>query len=390
MAQPTLAARFPSFLLGLAVLLPYNVVVTAIDFFRVKFGREETRMLEHAFVIAYQLLNVSSLAAVLARRKAPPRSALITGLLAYVLLTLLALYGPALWTTVAAVGLLGLGDAVVSVGAYGAAAARPLATEAVSAGNGASGAVVSALRILTKLVLRQNADGVRTSTVLFACLTVAVLLAAAVVAWRERAPEPPPEEGGLEFQDLTAAAAAEDDEGRPGEDEMAEVAPPPPPPLSTMAVARLVRIQGVQVTLTFWATLACFPGLLAAIPSSSTHMNETGWFTVLLIAAFNFGDLFGRCLPAPFRRHTTIIVSARFLAFPVLIYFCTVLTIDVLAYCVLAMLGITNGGCATVSMATGPTMVPAASRQRAATVMVAFLTAGLTLGVTTGYALSNW
>ncbi|CBI32138.3 unnamed protein product, partial [Vitis vinifera] len=80
------------------------------------------------------------------------------------------------YVTVAAVGLSGLGDALVQGGVIGSAGEMPERyMQAVVAGTAASGVLVSFLRIFTKAVFSQDTQGLRRSAILYFSVSIVVM-----------------------------------------------------------------------------------------------------------------------------------------------------------------------------------------------------------------------
>ncbi|EOD26492.1 hypothetical protein EMIHUDRAFT_463352 [Emiliania huxleyi CCMP1516] len=85
---------------------------------------------------------------------------------------------------------------------------------------------------------------------------------------------------------------------------------------SVAAYARAVWLESLSAFLVFVTCLACFPGLATSLTSPTLG----SWFPLLMVAAYNCGDLFGKTLPARARlvsrRSLPAWVSAHLLFVP--------------------------------------------------------------------------
>ncbi|KAK3223297.1 hypothetical protein Dsin_010322 [Dipteronia sinensis] len=188
------------------------------------------------------------------------------------------------YVTVGAVALSGLADALVQGGLIGAAGELPdRYMQAIVAGTGCSGVLVSVLRILTKAVYPQDAHGLRKSANLYFGVGI-VVMAICIVLYNvaHRLPI-------IKYHhDLKIQAVNEEKEVEGS---------------LTGAVWRSnacdilgrVKWYGFGVFLIYIVTLSIFPGYITEDVSSLVLKD---WYGIILIAGYNVFDLVGKSLTA--------------------------------------------------------------------------------------------
>uniref|UniRef100_A0A7S1CGA6 Equilibrative nucleoside transporter 1 n=1 Tax=Bicosoecida sp. CB-2014 TaxID=1486930 RepID=A0A7S1CGA6_9STRA len=159
-----------------------------------------------------------------------------------------------------------------------------------------------------------------------------------------------------------------------------------------MEVFKRVWPMALVVALNFLVTLSLFPGLTSQM-TSPNFTDQSGWYPIILITLFNCFDFIGRTAP---RWDAAIFIGPRMLWVPTLLrlifipgfIFCLhhlyFFTSDFMGYLTMSLMALTNGYFGTLAMMYGPANVDAVNKERAGTIMVFFLTAGLTAGVWTG------
>lgn len=174
---------------------------------------------------------------------------------------------------------------------------------------------------------------------------------------------------------------------------------------SHLKVIRHVLWYAMSVMLVFFVTLSLFPifyfkteSIYLAGATGKQQFYYSKIFPLVNILLFNMGDWFGKLIPmveSLIIKNKFIIFAAsvsRFVYFP--LFFLGNVTgfgnnypmshafaSDAVFYIVSYTFGMTNGYLSTISMMKGPSSVPISSqRTKGATVMVFFLTTGLTLG----------
>ncbi|GAQ77565.1 Nucleoside transporter family protein [Klebsormidium nitens] len=348
--------------------------------------------------------------------------------------------------TIGLVMVVGTMDAVVQGSLFGVAGELPEKfTQALSGGTGASGLLVSLLRCFTKAALPNTRRGMRASALLYFAIS-AVFIAGVLAAYRllkklpiiryyerlkrEREAEPETvvrEEGSVagpasiheqsnghnpqRYQRLEPAAG-ESSEGRPEESqgpvlvreptlsaflvsEILSPSPvvveldPPQAPVKFVQVFRKIWVFAVMLLLIYEVTLSIFPGFLA----EDVHSAALGdWYPVLLITAYNLGDLAGKMAPLVFvLRNDTVIVASvllRVLFFPaffVCVWGPAAMRSEWIVFSLTLALGVTNGYFTSVLMMLAPKRVDPHEAETAGTIMVLFLVTGLAAG-----AISGW
>ena len=76
------------------------------------------------------------------------------------------------------------------------------------------------------------------------------------------------------------------------------------------SMLKLTWIQSLSVYSVFLVCLATFPGLTTSLVSTTWHLGD--WYPIILVAAYNTGDLFGKSLPGAYRllNNTTLPIAA--------------------------------------------------------------------------------
>ena len=163
-------------------------------------------------------------------------------------------------------------------------------------------------------------------------------------------------------------------------------------------IRRLPRLVAA-IFLTYFVTLALFPGVLSQVPSP-----EWGdWLPIVLISVFNLFDLVGKIVPvwlrewSPRRWTPQRLLQgavARLLFIP-LIMMCArpadtpLLRGEAWSIVLTALLGLTNAYLSTIIMSQGPRCVGASESEVAGGVMALFLMGGLTAGSVFSLGLGN-
>eukprot|EP00455_Lapot_gusevi_P022856 TRINITY_DN237_c0_g1_i1.p1 TRINITY_DN237_c0_g1~~TRINITY_DN237_c0_g1_i1.p1 ORF type:complete len:160 (+),score=62.90 TRINITY_DN237_c0_g1_i1:208-687(+) len=158
--------------------------------------------------------------------------------------------------------------------------------------------------------------------------------------------------------------------------------------------------------MVFFVTLSLFPGITSELTSSDKHLNlnsptnpdGTGWFPIIMITVFDLGDQIGRTLPnwpvcvVLKQRGVVISTVLRLVFFPLFILAARHQVIDGDIWCYIIMLAfsISNGYLGTLSMMYATDAVPLEDKEHTGTLMVFFLTIGLTSGVWTGIGLKTF
>ncbi|KAL0477662.1 equilibrative nucleotide transporter [Acrasis kona] len=160
-------------------------------------------------------------------------------------------------------------------------------------------------------------------------------------------------------------------------------------PNSTMlSVVR--RLLSPGFVLTFVITFVVMPGVLSDISAMSYALKESKWMTIITLAVFSISDCLGRMLPGWKRTiimsHShlwiPILLRAAFIPIIVLITYRQYALLDVWVFIIVFFFGLSHGYCAAVDMMVAPGLVAQSKREReyAGVTMTLFLNAGLLVG----------
>nr|CAB3454629.1 unnamed protein product [Digitaria exilis] len=194
--------------------------------------------------------------------------------------------------------------------------------QSFSAGMAASGAITSALRLVTKAAFENSRDGIRRGALLFFSIScffalLCLLLYAYVFPklpivkfYRAKAAS----EGSLTVMADLAAASI----GR-HPNPLVREGPAPPERLSKKQLLAENVDYALHMFLIYALTLSIFPGFIA----EDLRSHSLGsWYALVLIASYNAGDLIGRylllveCIKLTSRKGLSVAVLARFLLLP--------------------------------------------------------------------------
>lgn len=399
-------------LLGLGILLPWNAVVNASAYFRMRLHYDN---IAFVFSVAYMLPNLVGLFIVLwVEKYISSRLRAMGGLAVYVLLMIALPLQRSLAVTVFLVCVLGFLDAFVQSAIFAVASqfgAAPI--EAMMVGLGVAGVLVTVLYIFALYVSTSAGAAETLAAELFftsAGIVLLCCLAAAVVAYRLLAQRQP-------------AGAAADVVEEVREDSSAVALAAPTTAASTpviapaigrvehiVAICKQIKLEMCVVIGNFVITLALFPGLTFRIPSTVPALNACPTsgpcpqgvgsspvsFGIWLVFVFSLFDLVGRFVPRSARLQMSRVGLAWFTASRLvfLVLFMVqirprVIRSDGFAILVEALFALSNGYVGTLVMIYGPMRVTGArDRELAGIIMVVALTVGLTLGVSLGYAVA--
>ncbi|KAE8707257.1 Equilibrative nucleotide transporter 1 [Hibiscus syriacus] len=369
--------------LGVGFLLPWNSFITAVDYFSYLYPEASV---DRVFAVSYMVVGLFCLLIIVFyAHKSEAYMRINIGLALFMVSLLVVplmdafyirgrvgLYD-GFYVTVGVLALAGIADALVQGGLYGAAGELPERyMQAIVAGSGGSGVLVSLLRLLTKAVFPQDADGLRKSAYLY-FFTSIVFMVICVVLYNMAHRLPIMKY----YKELKIKAV---------KTERVEEGPITGPVwrATLWNIVGTVKWYGFGVVLIYVVTLAIFPGYITEDVQSSILKD---WYPVLLITAYNMFDMVGKSLTAVYLlENAKVAISAcvvRLLFFPVFIgclhgprFFQTEIPISFLT----CLLGITNGYLTSVLMIMAPKSVHRQHAETSGTVMVLFLVVGLALG----------
>ncbi|KAL7196818.1 hypothetical protein ACSBR1_036767 [Camellia fascicularis] len=248
------------------------------------------------------------------------------------------------YVTVAAVAISGVGCGLVQGGIVGAAGELPERyMQAVVAESGASGVLISFLRIFTKVVYPQHAYGLRNSANLYFIVSIAVLIVC-IVFYNvvDRLPV-------IKYHKNLKIQAVNEEKG---------------------------VLTGAPWRSTLWDIVEDF---------HSRVLKD--WYPILLITGYNVFDLVGKSLPVHFLfENMKVAVGAslaRRLFFPLFLgclHGPEFLRAEIPVTLLTCLLGFSNGYLSSVLMILAPKNVPLQHVEIAGTVIVLFLFVGLAIG----------
>ncbi|BAF23146.2 equilibrative nucleotide transporter 1 [Oryza sativa Japonica Group] len=369
------------FTLGTGFLLPWNAYITAVDYFSYLYpGAPVDRVFSVSYMLAC-FLPLVLIVLCFPKSSAPAR--INTGMSLFTVALLVVpvmdavyvrgvpgLYG-AFDVTVAATVLCGVADALVQGGVIGFAGELPARyMQAVVAGTATSGVLVSVLRVITKGVYPQDANGLRKSAILYFVVSIVVMIIC-IVCYNVADKLPVV----IYYKNIKKRAQkAEEDGGMSGSAWRSTL----------WSIVGRVKWHGIGIALIYAITLSIFPGYITEDVHSEALKD---WYPIMLITAYNVFDLVGKSLPAfYFLENANIAVAgsfARLLFYPLFYgclhgpsFFRTEIPVTILT----CLLGFTNGYLTCILMTLAPKAVPIQHSETAGIVIVLFLVAGLVVG----------
>ncbi|KAK8314247.1 hypothetical protein V6Z12_D01G159300, partial [Gossypium hirsutum] len=371
------------FTLGVGFLLPWNSFITAVDYFSYLYPEASVH---RVFAVVYMVVSLACLLVIVFyAHKSKAYMQINVGLGIFVVSLLVVPVMDAVYikgqvglydkfyVTVGLLALAGIGDALVQGGLIGVAGELPERyMQAIVAGSGCSGVLVSMLRILTKAVFPQDADGLRKSAYLY-FFTSIVFMVICIVLYNVAHKLPIMQY----YEELKAEAVKE---------EKAEKGPMTGPVwrATLWNIVGTVKWYGFGIVLIYFVTLSIFPGYITEDVHSLVLKD---WYPVLLITGYNVFDLVGKSLTAVYLlENAKVAISAcvvRLLFFPLFIgclhgpqLFRTEFPVSLLT----CLLGLTNGYLTSVLMIMAPKSVQIQHAETSGIVMVLFLVVGLASG----------
>ncbi|CAH9071241.1 unnamed protein product [Cuscuta europaea] len=372
------------FTLGAGYLLPWNAFVTAVDYFSYFYPDESV---DRVFAVVYMVVGLISLLVVISLAHKSNSFVRINVGLALFVVALLAVplmdvfyvkgnigVAGGYYISVGLVGISGLADGLVQSGVIGSAGELPdRYMQAVVAGTAASGILVSLLRILTKAVYPQDAQGLRKSANLYFIVSIAVM--ALCIIFYNVAHKLPL----IQYYNQLKTQAVNEEKEEKGNMGTTKLW------ISTLGdVFGTIKWYGFGILGIYIVTLCIFPGYITEDVHSKI-LND--WYPVMLITCYNVFDLVGKSLTAVYTiedAKAAIAASFTRLLFLPLFYGClhgpeffrTELPVMVLT----CLLGLTNGYLTSVLFILAPKTVLLQHAETAGLVLVLFLVIGLAAG----------
>ncbi|KAD2393773.1 hypothetical protein E3N88_40750 [Mikania micrantha] len=375
------------FILGAGYLIPWNTFITAVDYFSYLYPDASVDRVFAVFNMIIALICL--LFIVFYSHKSNSFVRINVGLALFIVSLLVVpvmdafyikgrvgFYG-GFYVSVAAVGLSGIGNALVQGGIIGAAGELPERyMQAVFARTAASGkgkrlmitgVFISILRIFTKAVYSQDAVGLRKSANLYFIVSIIVMVVCIFlhnIAHRLPVIK--------HYNNLKMEAVNKEK----GTVLLCQ---------STLwGIVGTVKWYGLAIMILYVVTLAIFPGYITEDVHSQLLKD---WYPIILITGFNVFDLIGKILTSFYVvENPKVVVGASFarlVFFPVCLaclHGPMFLRTEIPVTIVTCLLGLTNGYLTSCLMMAGPKTVPLQHSEMAGIVLVVFLLVGLAVG----------
>ncbi|KAI5012017.1 hypothetical protein ZWY2020_024151 [Hordeum vulgare] len=257
--------------------------------------------------------------------------------------------------------------------------------QSFSAGMAASGAITSALRLVTKAAFEKSRDGLRRGAMLFFAASC-VFEVLCVVLYAHVFPKLPivkfyrakaASEGSLTVAADLAAAGLQRHPKLSAEDD-----PAIPERLSNNQLLMLNMDYALDMFLIYLLTLSIFPGFLAEDLESHSLGS---WYALVLIATYNSSDLVGRYVPlmesvkVTSRRRLLAMVLARYLLLPA--FYCAArYGGESWTIVLVSALGLSNGYLTVCVLTEAPKPYKGPEKNALGNLLVFCLLAGICLG----------
>ncbi|KAI3457281.1 hypothetical protein Pfo_013944 [Paulownia fortunei] len=381
--------------LGNGCLFPWNSVVTIEDYYGYLFPRYHP---SRVLTLVYQPFALGTLA-ILAYNEANinTRRRNVFGYILFFISTLLVVVldlatsgRGGIGTFIGICGLsaaFGVADAHVQGGMIGDLSFMlPEFIQSFLAGLAASGALTSALRMITKAAFENSKNGLRKGAILFFSIStffelLCIFLYAFVFPklpivkyYRSKAAS----EGS---KTVSADLAAGGVHTEPGQTDQG------PKDLERLSNKQLLLQNtdyALDMFLIYVLTLSIFPGFLSE--DTGSH-SLGGWYALVLIAMYNVWDLIGRyvplinCIKLKSRKGLLISVLARFLLLPAF-YFTAKYGNQGWMILLISFLGLSNGYLTVCVLTSAPEGYKGPEQNALGNILVFFLLGGIFAGVT--------
>lgn len=389
-------AIFVCWLLGNGSLFSWNSMLTIGDYYMVVFPKYHP---SRVLTLVYQPFAVGTLLLLTYREaRLNTRLRILSGFILFFISTLALLIldvatsglggiGPYIGVCIISAAF-GIADAHVQGGLVGDLSYMcPEFMQSFFAGLAVSGALTSALRLITKAAFENTDDGLRKGAILFFAIStffelLCVLLYAFVFP-------------KLPIVKYYQAKAASELSTKPSSDATAGTtqkqhsreAEEDPKPKENLGNKELVWLNIdylLNTYLIYVLTLSIFPGFL----SEDTGSHSLGsWYAVVLIAMYNVWDLIGRYVPLieyvkiKSRRGLTVATLSRFLFIPAF-YFTAKYGDQGYMILLTSVLGLSNGYLTVCVFTAAPQGYKGPEQFKLGNLLVLFLLAGIFSGVT--------
>lgn len=395
-------------LLGAGTLFSYNAIMTAADYFDDRYPKRNLTYLAPLCIAAFNPPLQALLIRYGNRVSASFKISLSYSLLT-ILITLIPVFDSSLkadttfYLTLILILATGAATALICATIFGFSTMYPAHyTQALMAGQGWSGVIISLARVISKASFADTADGYRKSAIMFFALAAVVSFACIFgyfylinteftkyyMRLRESANNAAPtssrSDRSVGLLDDAITVDIHEASGAGAESLIEKLPDPAESWKGIFGVVYELRFPILNILMVFIMTFLVFPGLL--VSTKPYHLNiSKGWFTVLNITIFNVFDLFGRSLPTYFMwfdgSNVHIPILARFLLYPIFLlgslgkirhYIVTILFNIIFAA--------SNGYLSSLVMMSAPAVVSEEKRAVGGGIMSLFLNFGILTG----------
>ncbi|KAK2966215.1 hypothetical protein RJ640_010032 [Escallonia rubra] len=360
------------FLLGAGNLLPWNALITAVDYFGYLYPDKHV---EKVFSVAYMTSSVLVLVAMMScgfwNKKVTFTVRMNIGFSMFVVSLMVTPIIDWGWqrngsdseygVVVASVVICGLADGLIGGSLIGSAGKLPKQyMQAVFAGTASSGVMVCILRIITKASLPRTPEGLKASAHLYFIVSTVILMGCIICC------------------NLLYKLPVMQQHNRVLQDKL------PCPRPKFWDVTRKIKWPALGVFIIYAVTLSIFPGFLAENLESELLKD---WYPIMLITVYNITDFVGKSLTAIYVLKgigkATWACVARLLFYPLFtacLHGTKWTKTEAPIVLLTIMLGLSNGYLTSVIMILAPKSVPPSEAEIAAVVMAVFLGIGLVSG----------
>ncbi|KAL8497954.1 hypothetical protein ACS0TY_021347 [Phlomoides rotata] len=376
------------FFLGAGNLLPWNALITAVDYFGYLYP---DRHVEKVFSVVYMAASLLVLVVMLKwgyfRRNLSLKLRMNLGFCMFVMsLMATPVMNWALpaskmissttgyyYMVVSSVLICGLADGLIGGSLIGTAAKLPKQyIQAFFAGTASSGVVISILRMITKASLPQTPEGLKTSAQLYFIVSSILLIGCILCSnLLHKLPLMHHHKCNVNFQFILPLNNNNNNDS------------------SLWQTFAKIKYPGFGVFMIYTVTLSIFPGFLAENMKSKLLRD---WYPIVLIATYNVSDFMGKMLTGIYVMEglgkATWGCMGRVVFYPLFIgcfrgpqWLRTEAPVVLLT----VMLGLSNGYLTSVVMILAPKEVPPPEAEIAAIVMAVLLAMGLVAGSLIGW-----
>ncbi|XP_057768070.1 equilibrative nucleotide transporter 8 [Salvia miltiorrhiza] len=367
------------FFLGAGNLLPWNALITAVDYFGSIYPG---RHVERVFSVVYMGSSLLLLVLLLNCPKSLSLSVRLRLNLGFSMFLVSLMATPLMnWTcpqmstttsyyvVVLTVMICGFADGLIGGTLIGAAGKLPKHyMQAVFAGTASSGVLISILRVITKASLPPTPQGLKTSAEFYFVVGSAALILCIIIC-NLLYKLPVMQHHYTNFRQMLPVNSCSK--------------------LRLRQTFKKIRFPAFGVLMIYTVTLSIFPGFLAENIKSQVLKD---WYPIALIATYNLSDFVGKAATAVYVMEgieaATWWCVARLALYPLFVgcfrgpeWLRTEAPVVVLTL----MLGFSNGYLTSVLMILAPKAVPEAEAEVAAIVMAVMLAVGLVAGSVIGW-----